>query len=313
MKAAIYDRYGSPDVIGIREITDPKPGLDEVLIRMHAVSVNPVDWKVVKGNLKMFTGNKFPKYVGIEGTGIIEETGAGVTCLQKGQRVFVGLDYRGGACAEIVCTHAGKVIPLDDSLGFEEASTMAIAGMTALQGLRDKGKIKPGMSVLINGATGGVGTYAVQIAKVFGADITAVCSKTGFELVKNLGAAELIDYRTEDFTRKNKKYDIILDTIGNLSFCKVKRVMKKKAVYVNISPNIRLFLISFITKLLPGKKLKTFRLNPDMKDLREVMKLIVNKKIKVIIDRIYPFEETAKAFQYSSTERAKGKIIIKIK
>lgn len=313
MKAAVYDHYGNPDVIEIKEITDPKPGHNEVLIRMHAVSVNPVDWKVVKGNLKMFTGSKFPKFVGIEGTGIIEETGTDVKNLEKGQRVFVGLDYHGGACAELVRANARKVIPLDDSVGFEEGSTMAIAGMTALQGLRDKGKIKSGMAVLINGASGGVGTYAMQIARIYGAEITAVCSKASFELVKDLGADELIDYHTEDFTKKDKKYDIIFDTIGNLRFLKVKKVMKKNAVYVNISPTIILFLISFITRFFPGKKLKTFRLDPDTEDLKEIMKLIADKKLRVIIDRIYPFGETAKAFQYSSTERAKGKIIIKIR
>jgi len=313
MKAAVYNRYGDPDIIEIKDIDDPKPGSNDVLIRMHAVSVNPVDWKVVKGNLKMITGKKFPKFIGIEGAGVVEEIGDDVSGIYKGQHVFVGLDYHGGACAELVCANFTKVIPVDDSLSFEEASTMAIAGITALQGLRDKGNIQPGMDVLINGASGGVGTYAVQIARYFGADVTGVCSKSNFELVRNLGATEIIDYHSEDFTMKNKKYDIIFDTIGNLNFCKVRKVMKKKAVYVNISPSAILFLTSFITRLFPGRKSKAFMINPDHKDLKEVMNLIVSKKIKVVIDRIFLFNETAKAFEYSSTERAKGKIIIKIK
>ncbi len=237
MKTAIYYHYGQPNVIEIKEIDTPKPGSNEVLIRMHAVSVNPVDWKIVRGNLKVITGKKFPKYVGIEGAGVIEETGENVFGLNKGQRVFVGLDYFGGACAEFVCTDIEKVMPIHDSISFEEASTMAVAGITAFQGLCEKGNLKSGMEVLINGASGGVGTYAVQIAKVYGGNVTAVCSGDNFNLVRSIGADELIDYYKEDFTTRSRKYDIIFDTIGNLNFWKVRRVLKRKAVYINISPS----------------------------------------------------------------------------
>jgi NADPH:quinone reductase-like Zn-dependent oxidoreductase len=313
MKAAIYNRYGGPDVIEIKDIDTPKPTRDQVLIKIHACSVNPVDWKVVKGNLKMITGYKFPKYIGIEGSGVIEETGENVTGLSKGQRVFAGLDYHGGACAEFVCTTADRVMPISNNISFEEACTMAIAGITALQGLRDKGNLKSGMDVLINGASGGVGTYAVQIAKTFGAYVTAVCSEGNSQLVKSLGADEFIDYHKEDFTKSDKQYDIVFDAVGNCNFWQVKRVMKKKAVYVNISPSFGLFLSSFISRLYPGKKSKAYMIKPIMKDLAEVMNLISSKKIKVIIDRIFPFEETWKAFEYSSSERAKGKLVIRIR
>ncbi len=312
MKAAIYYRFGEPEVIEIKEVETPKPQPNQVLIKIYACGVNPVDWKVVKGNLRMITGKKFPKFIGIEGSGVIEETGENVTGLIKAQRVFFGLDYNGGACAEFVSLNAEKVMPISDKISFEEASTMAIAGMTALQGLRDKGKIKPGMDVLINGASGGVGTYAVQMAKYFGASVTSVCSEGNFQLVKSLGADELIDYHKEDFTKKEKKYDIILDTVGSLNFWKVKKVMKKKAVYVNIAPSLILYLSSFITRFRPGRKSESFMLNPVLKDLAEVMNMIISKKIKVIIDKIFSFEETRKAFEYSSTGRAKGKIVIKI-
>jgi NADPH:quinone reductase-like Zn-dependent oxidoreductase len=204
-------------------------------------------------------------------------------------------------------------MPISDDISFEDACTMAISGMTALQGLRDKGNLKPGMNVLINGASGGVGTYAVQIAKTYGAFVTAVCSKGNFQLVKSIGANETIDYHKEDFTNKEMKYDIVFDAVGNRNFWQVKRVMKKKAVYVNISTSLTIFLSSFITRLYPGKKSKGFMFKPDMKDLAEVMNMITSKKIKVVIDKIFPFEETRKAFEYSSSQRAKGKIVIKIR
>jgi NADPH:quinone reductase-like Zn-dependent oxidoreductase len=313
MRAAIYYRYGKPEVIEIKEIDTPVPGPDEVLIKMYAVSVNPVDWKVVSGKLRMITGKNFPKFTGIEGAGIIEQTGEKVNGLSRGQRVFVGLDYHGGACAEYVCAGESKVLPLHDSLSFGEACTMAIAGLSALQGLRDKGLIREGMDVLVNGASGGVGTYAVQIAKVLGAQVTGLCSSGNFGLVRSLGADEIIDYRTGDFTKSDRKFDIIFDTIGNLKYLKVRKSLKRKGIYVNISPSLSMLLTSFMTRFLPGRKAKAFMLDPVRDQLKELMQLIVDKKIRVVIDREYGFEDTAGAFEYSATKRAKGKVVIKIR
>jgi NADPH:quinone reductase-like Zn-dependent oxidoreductase len=277
------------------------------------MSLNPVDWKVVNGNLKFVTGNKFPKMTGIEGAGTIAETGAGVCAFNKGQKVFVALDYNGGICAEYACVPVSKVMPLPDGIGFEEASTMAVAGITALQGLRDKGKIKKGMEVLINGASGGVGTYTIQVAKYFGAEVTAVCSSKNFDLVRSLGADYTIDYNRGDFTGSEKKYHLVFDAVGNRNFWQVKKILHKKGIYVNICPSLLLMISSVITKLRPGKKSFGFMLKPDLSDLKKVMEMILNKDIKVVIDRVYSFDDVAKAYEYSRSGRARGKIVIILK
>jgi len=312
MKAALIEQYGGPEVIKISEIARPVPGPGEILIKVFAVSVNPVDWKIRKGNLKMIVSKKFPKILGIEFAGTVEEIGENVTEFKKGQRVFAGSGYEGGGYAEYAVAQAGRTILIPDNVSFEEASTMAVAGMTALQGLRNKGRIKPGMDVIVNGASGGVGTYAIQIAKVLGAKVTAVCSAKNFDLVKSLGADVIIDYKETDFTKLPKKYNIIFDAVGYRTFWQTRNVLKKKGIYVNISPSIPLYITSLITRLNPGKKSKGFMLNPDMNDLREVMQMISDKKIRVIIDKVFPLEKLAEAHLYSETERAKGKIIISV-
>ena len=312
MKAAIIEQYGKPEVFRIAEVARPVPKPDEVLIKIHAASVNPVDWKIRKGNLKKMLSRKFPKILGIEFSGVIEEIGGNVQDFKKGQRVFAGKGYEGGGYAEYAVAEAARTLTIPDGISHEEASTMAVAGMTALQGLRNKGKIKPGMDVIVNGASGGVGTYAVQIAKVLGAKVTAVCSAKNFDLMKSLGADVLIDYKETDFTRLPKKYNIVFDAVGYRSFWQTYRVLKKRGIYVNISPSIPLYITSFITRFKPGKKSKGFMLRPDMDDLREVMKMIEEKKIKVIIDKVFPLEKLADAHQYSESERAKGKIVISV-
>ena len=310
MKAAIIDEYGSPEVIKIAELPMPVPKQGEVLIKVFAASVNPVDWKIRRGNLKMLLNKKFPKILGIEFSGVIEELGENVTEFNKGQRVFAGRGYEGGGYAEYAIAEVGRTIAIPENISFEEASTMAVAGMTALQGLRNKGKIKPGADVIVNGASGGVGTYAVQIAKVLGAKVTAVCSAKNFDLLKDLGADVIIDYKETDFTKLPKKYNIVFDAVGYRTFWQTRKVLKKRGIYVNISPSIPLYITSFFTRLNPGKKSKGFMLHPDMKDLEEVMQMISEKKIKVVIDKIFPLEKLSEAHQYSESERAKGKIVI---
>jgi NADPH:quinone reductase-like Zn-dependent oxidoreductase len=312
MKAAIIEQYGSPEVIKIVEVARPVPKPNEVLIKVFAASVNPVDWKIRKGNLKMMISKKFPKTLGIEFAGTIEETGENIKEFTSGQRVFAGKGYEGGGYAEYAVAEAARTIAIPDSISFEEASTMAVAGMTALQGLRNKGKIKPGMEVIVNGASGGVGTYAVQIAKALGARVTAVCSAKNFDLIKSLGADVLIDYKDTDFTKLRQKYNIVFDAVGYRSFWQTYKVLRKKGIYVNISPSFPLYITSFITRLNPGRKSKGFMLHPDMDDLKQVMKMIEEKKIKVIIDKVFPLEKLADAHRYSESERAKGKIVISV-
>src|SRR5438105_11138426 len=225
MKAAIYRRYGPPEVVQIAEVEKPVPKDDEVLIKVRAASVNPLDWRLMKGEprvirlmaklLKMGGGRP-----GVDVAGEVEAVGSNVTQFKPGDKVFGGCR---GACAEYACTAASKVVIKPDKVTFEQAASVQVAGLTALQGLRDKGKIFAGSKVLINGAAGGVGTFAVQIAKTFDAHVTGVCSTRNVDLVRSIGADEVVDYTQSDFTKhnfsgSNERYDLILECIGNHSF-----------------------------------------------------------------------------------------------
>src|SRR5260370_4727003 len=223
MKAIAYHEYGSADVLKCEEIEKPVPKDDEVLIKVRAASVNPLDWRLMKGKpsiLRIFLGLRNPRLgragVGVAGEG--EAVGRTVAQFKPGDEVL-------GACseafAEYGCTAASKLVMKPGNVSFEQAASANVAGLTALEGLREKGKIQPGSKVLINGAAGGVGTFAVQIAKTFGADVTGVCSTRNLDLVRSIGADEVIDYTQQDFTTSNQRYDLILDCVGNHSFSSV--------------------------------------------------------------------------------------------
>ena len=228
MKAAIYTNYGPPDVVHVTDVEKPVPKDDEVLIKVRAASVNPLDWRLMKGEprfLRLFFGLRKPRRgrPGVDVAGEVEAVGRNVTQFKPGDEVF-------GSCraafAEYVCTAAeSKIAMKPDNVTFEQAASVNVAGLTALQGLRDKGKIQPGSKVLINGAAGGVGTFAVQIAKSFGADVTGVCSTRNVAMVKSIGANEVIDYTQHDFTTSDQRYDLILDCVGNHSFSACRRVL----------------------------------------------------------------------------------------
>jgi len=312
MKAIGLYRYGGPEVLEVIDIPVPEISDDEVLIRTAAISVNPVDWKVRKGNLKFITGKNFPFVPGTELAGFVEKTGNNVANFQTGQRVYAGLSYKSGGYAEYVKTSAKKVFLIPDNIPFNEACTFGVAGVTAYQGLFRLGKIEEGMEVMINGASGGVGTYAVQIAKFLGARVTAVCSERNFELVKSLGADDLIDYRTKDPTQEKGKYDIILDAVGTLGFPKARKALCKKGRYVNTLPRPKLFLWQIITSVAGGKKAKGILIRMIREDLEWVRDQVALKNIRVIIDRTFPLEDVRKAHEYSESLRARGKIVLTI-
>ncbi len=227
MKAAIYTSYGLPDVVRITDVEKPVPKDDEVLIKVRAASVNPIDWRLMKGEpralrimprlLKMPIGRP-----GVDAAGEVEAVGSNVTQFKPGDEVFGSCR---GAFAEYACTAASNLVMKPDDVTFEQGASIFVAGLTALQGLRDKGKIQSGSKVLINGAAGGVGTFAVQIAKTFGAHVTGVCSTRNVEMVRSIGADEVIDYTQSDFTTSNQRYDLILECVGNHSFSECRRVL----------------------------------------------------------------------------------------
>src|SRR3989442_9546543 len=255
MKAIVYHEYGSPDVLKCEEIEKPVPKHDEVLIKVRAASVNPLDWRLMKGKpriLRLFFGLRKPRLgqPGIDVAGEVEAVGTNVRQFKLGDEVFGACR---GAFAEYACTGESKLVMNPANVTFEQAASVNVAGLTALQGLRDKGKIQPGSKVLINGAAGGVGTFAVQIAKTFGAHVTGVCSTRNIEMVRSIGGDEVIDYTQNDFTTSSQRYDLILDCVGNHSFSECRRVLNPVGRFVMVGAPHDLSVIDVLA--LPIKAL----------------------------------------------------------
>jgi NADPH:quinone reductase-like Zn-dependent oxidoreductase len=323
MKAAVRDRYGSPEVIEIREIEKPTPSDEEVLVRVHAVSVNPADWYGVTGRpfvgrVQMGLLKPKERALGVDYAGTVEAVGRNVTLFRAGDAVFGG---RNGAFAEYLCARADRaVVKKPANVTFEEAAAVPIAAITALQGLRDKGNLQPGQKVLINGASGGVGTFAVQIAKALGADVTGVCSTRNVELVRSLGADHVIDYTREDFTRSDQRYHLMLDIAGSRSWSEYRRVLDPQATLVIVGApkgNRLIGPLSRIVKLrlaaVRGSQKVVFFIakfnKPDMEVLRE---LLETGKVKPVIDRRYELSEIADAFRYLGEGHCRAKVVITV-
>lgn len=311
MKAAVIDRYGSPYGFQIREMPEPVPKADEILVQVKASSVNPVDWKIRKGNLKIVTGTDFPKILGSDFSGEVVETGTEIKDYKKGDAVFGIIPaVKGGAYAEYVKVKPSKLAIKPANIGYEEAAAIPLAGLTALQGLRDHGQLRPEQRVLINGASGGVGSFAVQIAKAMGAVVTGVCSTRNLELVKELGAEHVIDYTKEEVLSAQQKYHLIFDVQGNLSFSKAKKSLYDDGLMVTTLPSLKSLAEVMLSKLTRHKKMKTFFLKPNHADLADLKRLAEEGKMKSRIDRTYKLEELPEAHEYSEEGHARGKIII---
>ena len=325
MKAIVYCEYGSPNVLKLENIEKPVAKDDEVLIRVRAASVNPLDWHYIRGTpylMRLQVGLRKPESIrlGVDYAGSVEAVGKNVTQFKSGDEVFGG---RTGAFAEYVAARESRAITLKPAnLTFEQAASVPIAGITALQGLRDKGKIQPGQKVLINGASGGVGTFAVQIAKALGAEVTGVCSTRNVELVRSLGADHVIDYTREDFTKSAIRYDLILDAVGNRALLEQRRVLSANGIYVLIgggglneqglvgplvNPLKAVMLSPFVSqKFLP----MLAELNK--KDLAILGDLMQAGKVKPVIDRTYKFRELPAAVRYLEQGHARGKVVVTV-
>ena len=325
MKAIVYHEYGSADVLKCEEIEKPVPKDDEVLIKVRAASVNPFDWRLMKGEprfLRLFSGlgkPKEPGRPGVDVAGEIEAIGKNVTQFKPGDKVFGACD---GAFAEYACAAASKLVIKPDDVTFEQAASLNIAGLTALQGLRDKGKIRPGSKVLINGAAGGVGTFAVQIAKSFGAHVTGVCSTRNVDFVRSIGADEVIDYTQQDFTTSDltgdQRYDLILECVGNHSFSACKRVLNPEGRFVGVGaphdlstmyllgPMVRDPLFSVFSSQKGGM----FVAKSSQADLTLLAELIATGKLKPIIERRYSLSEAREAVRHVEAGHARGKVVI---
>jgi NADPH:quinone reductase-like Zn-dependent oxidoreductase len=310
MKAAVIDRYGGNDVVEVRDMPQPRCGAGSVLIKVRAAGVNPVDWKIRSGMLRIFTGSKFPRILGSECSGEVAETG-GTLRFKKGDPVIGFPGTRSlGAFAEYVCSPETATFAKPEGLSFEEAACIPIAGLTALQALRDHGRIAPGKNVLVNGASGGVGSFAVQIAKTFGAEVTAVCSAANIELVKSLGADLVIDYGKEDFTKGNSQYDIIFDAVAKRSFGECRKVLAPKGVYVSTLPSFSVVLNQYLTGRLSGRKARAVMVAPTAADMEWMKAHLETGRVKVVIDSVFPLDRSKEALARSEAGRAKGKIVI---
>ena len=314
MKAVVYTDYGSPDVLQIRDIKKPVPNDDQILIKVRAASVNPLDWHFMEGTpyimRAMGVGLRKPKNprLGVDMAGEVEAVGKNVTELKPGDEVFGGRD---GAFAEYVCARADRAVVLKPAnITFAQAASVPVAAITALQGLRDKGKIKRGQKVLINGATGGVGSFAVQIAKSYGPEVTAVTSTRNLDLVRSLGADHVVDYTTTDFVGSGRRYDLVLDTVGNRSVPDLKRALAEggKAAVTGFTSVAKLLGVS----LRGGKDIAQVQAHVTAKDLELLSELIAAGKVRPQIDRRYPFAEIPAAIAYLEQGHARGKVVVEM-
>ncbi|MBD2211397.1 NAD(P)-dependent alcohol dehydrogenase [Nostoc linckia FACHB-104] len=312
MKAVVIRRYGSAEVLQYEDVEQPTIKADQLLVKIHASSVNPVDWKIRQGMLRSLIWKKFPMILGFDLAGEVVEVGSAVKGFQPGDAIYGSTALPGGAYAEFAAVSANLVAPKPTNLSYEQAAVVPLAALTALQALRDQGNIQAGQSVLINGAAGGVGIFAVQIAKALGTEVTGVCSTKNLDMVKSLGADRVIDYTQQDFTKDTSSYDIIFDVVGKRSPADCQRVLKPNGVYITTLPNAESFVQSILTTFLPGKKVKFIIEKPNTKDLLYLKDLIEVGKIYVVIHRTYPLQELAAAHTESETERAVGKIAITV-
>jgi len=322
LKAIVYERYGGPEVLELREVDKPAVADDCVLVRVRAASVNPVDWHMMTGTpyiVRLMVGLRRPRETRIGGdfAGTVESVGEDVTQLRPGDDVF---GIRTGAFAEYVCVREA-VAPMPGNLTFEQAGTMGVAAITALQGLRDHGRLEAGQKVLINGASGGVGTFAVQVAKAMGAQVTGVCSTANVELVRSLGADDVLDYTQEDFTRSGERYDLMLDVAGNRPWRECRRVLKKHATYVSVgAPKKKRGLVGPARRLLTtrlrgiraSQNLVVFIAKPNRDDLLALRELVEAGKVTPVIDRSYGLAETRDAVAYLGGWHARGKVVITV-
>jgi NADPH:quinone reductase-like Zn-dependent oxidoreductase len=322
MRAITRRCYGSPgEVLALERIAKPKPSAGQILIKIRAASVNPYEWHMVTGKpyiVRFSTGIGAPRgiRVGYDMAGTVEAVGEGVTRFKVGDEVFGGA---GGALAEYALAgEDGDVVAKPAEVSFEDAAALLIAGGTALEALRDYGHVAAGQKVLINGASGGVGTYAVQLAKAFGAEVTAVCSTRNVELVRSLGADHVIDYKKDDFTEGQVQYDLIVDNVGNHDFLDLRKVVKPEGTIVTVGgPKDNAFLgpISRIIKQkivgnFIDQKLVFFVSDVDAPDLQLFADLMREGKLESAIDRRYPLEQAGAALDYIGSQRARGKVIV---
>lgn len=323
MKAIVFEKYGPPEVLQMREVARPTPGERDVLIRVRAVSLNAADWRMMRADpflARLYSGLFRPRRIttlGADVAGVVEAVGSQISRFKPGDEVFGDVfasDF--GGLAEYKCAGEDELILKPQSVSFEEAAALPLAGMTALHALRDAAKVQSGQQVLINGASGGVGTYAIQIARHLGAEVTAVCSGAKQQLARSLGAHNVIDYAKEDFTKSGRLYDAIIGVNGFRSLDEYRRCLTPSGIYAMVGGDGRqLFqalLLGPLYSLASKKKIVTVSSKPNRADLELLSDLLAQGKIRSVIDRRYPLEESAEAMRYLEAGHAAGKVIVTV-
>ncbi len=321
MRAVVHTSYGPPDGLRLREVEKPIPEDEEVLVKVYAAAANPLDWHKLRASpffVRFSEGLLKPKHrvLGADIAGRVEAVGSKVAQFRVGDEVFG--DVGAGGFAEYVCGAENNLAHKPANVSFEEAAAVPVAALTALQSLRDYGQLREGQKVLINGASGGVGTYAVQLAKVFGADVTGVCSTRNLELVRSLGADRVIDYTETDVTRRERRYDLVLDAVGNLSAAGYRRILtpEGRAVVAGFTTLPRMLfqvvLLGSITSKTSRRKVQPMLAAVNQQDLATLATLLEQGEVKSVIDGCYPLADTPKALTYLETGRARGKVVIRV-
>jgi NADPH:quinone reductase-like Zn-dependent oxidoreductase len=320
MKAIVYTKYGSPEVLQLKEVAKPTPKDDEVLIKVQAVSVNRSDWEGLSGKplYARLGGFLKPRHhiLGSDIAGRVEMAGRHIRRFRPGDEVFGDILPRLGGFAEYVCARESALAPKPPSMTFEEAAAIPQAAVIALQGTRDKGKIQPGQKVLITGAGGGAGTFAVQLAKLYGAEVTGVDNTGKLDFMRSLGADHVIDYTREDFTKNGKQYDLILDIVAHRSVFAYKRALRSRGSYFltggSVTTIFQVLLLGPWIRGTTGKKMRILAVQPNLKDLVYVTELYEAGKVVPVIDRRYPLSEIPEALRYLGEGRTKGKVVITV-
>ena len=320
MQAIVYRRYGSPDVLSLQDVAKPIPTDDQVLIRVQAVALNPFDWHLLRGEpyfVRLTSGIRRPtrNIPGIDVAGVVEAVGKNVAGLRPGDEVF-GEKSRG--CAEYVVGAESLFAPRPAGLSAVEAAALPVAGVTALQALRDKGGLRAGQTVLVNGAAGGVGTFAVQIARAYGATVTGVTSTPNVELVRSLGAEHVVDYRRDDFTTAGRRYDVIIDNVGNHSLLSLRRVLEPDGTLVMVGGNPGRWMIGTLAGMVLARLLTRFGrrrflshlTDTQPADLLELTELVEAGRLRPVIDRCLALADVPDGLRYLETMRARGKVVI---
>src|SRR5712692_10876350 len=319
MKAIVRTQYGSPEVLQFAEVATPTPADNEVMIKLCAASVNPLDLFLMKGSPwnRVIPALRTPKHkvLGCDIAGRVEAVGRNVRQFQPGDEVFGVTGFEGKGFAEYVCAIEEKLGPKPANLSFEDAAAVPIAASTALQGLRDKGRIQPGHKVLVEGASGGVGTFAVQIAKAFGAEVTAVCSTRNVDTARSIGADHVIDYSREDFTKSGQRYDLILAANAYHSIFDYRRALSQNGIYVMAGAGgwiqiLQGMLLGPLLSLIGSKKMCNFLAKINKKDLVLLKDLLEAGKVVPVIDRRYPLSDVAEALRHLEEGHARGKVVI---